>query len=125
MNPSPVAAQQLIGLSVLVVDDDYYQAVDTQETLERAGATVLGPCSNSDEAIHLAQDRHPSCAIVDLNLGAGPSFELARSLKALNIPLIIVSGYDAGVIPADLRSTPHLEKPVAGAVLIRSMAQFK
>src|SRR3546814_983738 len=39
----------LAGCSVLVIEDNFFLAEDARDTLERAGATVLGPVSNAEE----------------------------------------------------------------------------
>src|SRR3546814_2353211 len=39
----------LAGCSVLVIEDNFFLAEDARDTLERAGATVLGPVSNAED----------------------------------------------------------------------------
>jgi hypothetical protein len=41
----------LAGRSVLVIEDDFYLADDAGQTLEDAGAGVLGPASNVEDAL--------------------------------------------------------------------------
>ncbi len=111
----------LAGLSVLIVEDDYYQATTTQRLLEDAGARVIGPSSRPDEALGLIDRENPDCAVIDLNLGDGPSFTAAYRLVERNIPLLIVSGYDEAALPNDLLGVPRLEKPVDGAGLVDAL----
>jgi DNA-binding response OmpR family regulator len=116
-----VTTTQLAGCSVLVVEDDYYLATDAQVALSRAGATVLGPSARADESLILLDQHHPDCAVLDINLGRGPSFELAKALRARSVPFLFVTGYDASVIPPEFADVERLEKPVNVARLVRSV----
>lgn len=109
------------GMTILVVEDDYYQATDAQETLELAGAAVVGPFSTASGAISAIERTAPDCAVIDINLGGGPQFELARALKTRGIPMVFVSGYDVAMMPADLQDITHLEKPAERASLIKAI----
>jgi two-component system, response regulator PdtaR len=53
---------------VLIVEDDFLIAFSLSRELERAGHTVLGPVSSSDDAIALAESAQPDVALVDLDL---------------------------------------------------------
>jgi ActR/RegA family two-component response regulator len=116
--------QPLAGLSVLVVEDDYYQAEDTVRALTRAGAAITGPFSDADAALRSLEDVAPVCAIIDLNLGnGGPSFVLARKLAAQRIPLVIISGYDRSTIPQDLAQVLWLEKPIERNDVVKAVCK--
>lgn len=97
---------------ILVVEDDYYLATDLQTGLEAAGATVVGPFANEGDAERALAERVPDCAFVDVNLGAGPSFAVARALADRSVPFVFVTGYDAGVIPEAYADVGRFEKPV-------------
>jgi ActR/RegA family two-component response regulator len=114
---------QLAGISVLTVDDDYYQATDAARTFAKVGATVIGPCGQVDQALALIESTAIDCAVVDLNLGAGASFDVPRFLKSRGIPLLVVTGYDETMLPPDLKGTPWLEKPVQPSEMTRALAQ--
>ena len=104
--------ENLSGIRVLVVEDDYYLATDLQDTLEAAGAKILGPFPDEVEAGKDLDAVRPDCAFVDINLGQGPSFELPRALVRLGIPFAFVTGYDAHTIPDEFANVEHIEKPV-------------
>lgn len=114
----------LKGRSVLVVDDDFYLAEDSRDALVEAGATVLGPYGREDEAIGSLEESLPECAVLDLNLGAGPRFEVARAVKAKGVPMVLMTGYDKNIIPPDLADTPCLQKPVSRAMLVAAVADL-
>lgn len=113
----------LAGLTILVVEDDYYQAVDTKEAFERAGATIAGPFSNAAAALGAIEQIPPDCAVIDINLGDGPRFDLARNLKKRGIPTVFVSGYRATVLPSDLRDIAYLEKPAEAPSLVKAVRE--
>ena len=115
------AVGPLAGISVLVVEDDYYLASDEKAALESAGARVIGPCSDADEAAGLAALERVDCAVVDVNLGEGPSFALARTLQKQGVPFVFVTGYDHAVIPPELGPAPRLEKPIRDRDLVAAV----
>ena len=112
----------LAGRSVLVIEDDFYLADDARQTLEDAGASVLGPVSSMEDALGLLDQTNPDCALVDINLGAGPSFAPAQAIRSRNIPLIFLTGYDASAIPSEFADAPCLQKPVDTRKLLAAVA---
>lgn len=98
---------------VLVLEDDYYLAMDLQDALEAAGNMVIGPFADPAEARVALGAERPDCALVDLNLGRGISFELPRELMRLAIPFAFVTGYDRTAIPEEFAETMRVEKPIA------------
>ncbi len=102
----------LDGKRILVVEDDFYLASDEKALLERAGASVIGPFRSSCREHELEAAGSVDGAVLDINLGEGPSFEFAELLTGRGIPFIFVTGYDAAVIPAEFVGTPRIEKPI-------------
>lgn len=111
----------LRGKRILVVEDDYYLAQDTQDALERAGAQVIGPFASQREAIGAADPARIDCALLDINLGGGPSFILAETLEERRIPFLFVTGYDADVVPEKFRHNPRVEKPMRSVDLLAAV----
>jgi DNA-binding response OmpR family regulator len=103
---------KLDGHRVLVVEDEYYIATDAARALRGAGADVIGPCPSEDAASAEVERQRPDAVIVDINLGGGPSFKLADSLKERGIPFVFVTGYDQDVIPPQFDEVERLQKPV-------------
>lgn len=117
-------ATTLSGLSILVLEDDFFLAEDTREALEAAGGTVLGPFAKADEIEARLEEATPDCALVDVNLGYGPNFAPARMLMARGIPVIFVTGYDTAVMPDDLAGLPTLQKPTNPRKIVHTAAQL-
>jgi DNA-binding response OmpR family regulator len=119
-----MSGPSLAGLSVLVVEDAYYLADDAREALAAAGARVLGPFPDAEGALASLERERADCALVDVNLGRGPSFAPARALAERGVPVIFVTGYDEGVIPEALREHPCLQKPIDPGRLVGAVARL-
>jgi DNA-binding response OmpR family regulator len=118
------AQPNLGGHRVLVVEDEYYIASDTARALQGAGAEVVGPVPSEDAARTELETKLCDAAIVDINLGRGPSFTLAETLKARGIPFVFVTGYDQEVIPDQFVGIERLQKPVQRRQMIEAIARL-
>jgi DNA-binding response OmpR family regulator len=113
----------LSALAVLVLDNQFLLADDVRRVLEQAGAKVLGPCRDEESALKLLQTRAPDCAVLDPDLGGGPTYEIARTLKAKGVPFVFLTGYDDDVIPPAFAGAACLTKPVDYRRLIEEVAR--
>jgi len=103
----------LKGRRLLVVEDDFFIADDMRNSLERAGADVIGPASSVQDALELLAD-NGRCdgAVLDVNLRGETSYPIADELTARHIRYIFTTGYDAEHIPARYADVTRCEKPV-------------
>lgn len=125
MDPADQTSRSdLRGCRVLVIEDDYYIATDAQRILENSGATVVGPCGNVAACFALLAPGDPDCAIVDINLGYGPSFDIPAELKRRGIPFLFVTGYDARTIPDEYADVQRLQKPIETEQIVPLLAQM-
>jgi DNA-binding NtrC family response regulator len=118
------ARTDLLGHSILLVEDDFLQARDTQQALQHAGARVIGPFGDSLSALRSVENRKPSCAILDIRLNDGVHFSVASKLKERGIPFVFVTGVEPALIPDDLSTAPVLQKPVDFRSLLKLTAQL-
>lgn len=109
---------RLQNVRVLVLEDDYFLATDMQDALTAKGIIVLGPFRDGAGATRALATERPDCALVDINLGDGISFDLPRELMRRSIPFAFVTGYDRTVIPEEFADRRRLEKPVAARKVI-------
>ena len=116
--------RSLAGRRILVVEDDYYLASDACDWLRREGAEVIGPFRSTDEAYQALDAGAVDVAVIDINLGEGPTFRLASRLAAAGVPFAFATGYDAVALPENFRDRPRLEKPFTGAQLVRAVSQL-
>lgn len=79
---------------ILIVEDNAIVAFMIEEALTHAGHEVLGPVSQLDEAIALAEQFRPQVALVDIDLADETSgVEIARQLMTmLKIPSVFATG---------------------------------
>lgn len=55
---------------VMVVEDDFFVALDLEVGLTGAGIKVVGPASTAEEAMALARVERPQLAVMDIRLGS-------------------------------------------------------
>lgn len=114
----------LHGSRVLVLEDDFYLAGDTERALRLVGATVLGPSATDDGGVEIVCSADVSCAVLDVNLGGGPTFRTADALLEKDVPFVFVTGYDDDVIPGRFEAVKRLRKPVELRQMVREVAQI-
>src|SRR3954469_9618797 len=76
----PGAILSCVALRCLIVDDNGGFRDAARSLLERQEIEVVGVASNSAEARSLVAELHPEVVLVDIALGAGSGFDLARAL---------------------------------------------
>ncbi|NUR44896.1 MAG: response regulator [Sphingomonas sp.] len=118
-------AEDLAGFHVLVVEDHYFQARDCCEWLRDAGALVAGPVGDVRHARDVLETQRVDGAVVDINLGDGPDFELAWQLTDRRVPFIFATGYDEKIIPADFQEALVLQKPFGPQDLIAAVRSLR
>lgn len=110
---------------VLVVEDDFFLATDTERAVHGAGGIVIGPVGREDQALGLIAREKPDCAVVDIDLGLGPQFDVSDALRAAAVPFLFVTGYDDGVIPVRFEGVERLRKPVDLRQMVRAVAALR
>jgi DNA-binding NarL/FixJ family response regulator len=81
---------------VLVVEDDFLIAMQTEVALAAAGFEVVGPAATAEEAIALARDAQPMLAVMDIRLASSrDGIDAARQLyQDLAIRCIFATAHD-------------------------------
>lgn len=88
-------------------------AMDLEDVLLSAGATVLGPAPTVPAALSLLAKSRPDAALLDLNLRGERSTPVAEFLQAAAIPFVLVTGYSRSQIEEPLlRDAPCVPKPI-------------
>jgi DNA-binding LytR/AlgR family response regulator len=101
----------LDGLTIMVVEDDFLAALELKRLVEDRAGTVAGPVGRLDQAQDLARAARLDGAILDVKLNGAVSLPLVDELIARGIPVILVTGYDAAMLPDRFADTPRLPKP--------------
>ena len=113
--------RRLDGLHVLVAEDDHIQCDGIVACITDFGATVVGPAHNLSEAHQLVTSNSIDIAVVDIDLGDGDTFDLARVLQSKGLPFIFATGYNCRKVPADFGHVRCLEKPFTEDALVSSL----
>ena len=102
---------RLVGLKVLVVEDEPVIAIALEEMLKAIGCSVVWHANGVTEALAMMRDQKPDCAVLDLYLGGELAYPIARWLDAARIPFIFAKGYGRRTILGEWASRPAIQKP--------------
>ncbi len=80
---------------VLVVEDEFFIAMELESVLTRGGFEVLGPASSVDQALDLLKSQRPDAAVLDVTLGSEKVTPVAVLLKSWRVPFVLASASDA------------------------------
>lgn len=119
----PVAQQ---SPRILIVEDDYFIALDSEATLRAAGFDVLGIAATGEQAVALALDERPALVLMDIRLrgdldGIDAAIEIYRRT---GIACIFASAYSGPNIrqraapaePLGWLAKPFTPRELLGAV---------
>jgi DNA-binding NarL/FixJ family response regulator len=75
---------------ILIVEDDFFVALDLEAGLTDAGMKVIGPARTAEEAVALARAEKPRLAVMDIRLasardGIDAALDLYRDLGTRSI----------------------------------------
>jgi two-component system, LytTR family, response regulator LytT len=81
--------------NILIVEDESIVAKDIQHSLKKLGYTVVGICSNGEDAIKSAEEMSPDLVLMDIMLkGDMSGIEAADQIRQrMNIPVIYLTAY--------------------------------
>lgn len=108
--PAPMGEANLRGARVLIVEDAVLLALELETGLAEAGAEVVGPAYELEEAMALL-DQPLDAAVLDANLNGHSVMPVAEILHARGVPFIFATGYgDTGGAPGGF-DVPVIRKP--------------
>lgn len=114
----------LSGRRVLIVEDEYLIAHDMEYSLQQAGAEVVGPIPDAQQALALIKTSKLDAAILDVNLRKEEVYSVADKLSARGIPYLFATGEVQIADRSDYRSRPKLEKPILEDELLRAVGKL-
>src|SRR5690606_37453024 len=82
-----------------------------EDLIADQGHEPVGPAMRLEQAMTLAREEALDAALLDVNLGDAKSFAAAEILRERGVPFVFLTGYGAGGLPEEWRSSPTLEKP--------------
>ena len=122
-----VAARTLAlqGRSIMVVEDEFFQAKDLARALTDEGASLVGPFSSVNAALEAMDDGGAfDAAVLDINLRGRAVYDVADRLAERGIPFLFATGYDPELVPASHRARPVCTKPFRIESLLTAVADL-
>jgi CheY-like chemotaxis protein len=114
---------RLLGLRVLVVEDESLIAELIADVLETAGCSILGPFPQLTEALQAAEAEHFDTALLDIDLGGSHSYPIADALARRNLPFAFLTGHGRGGLPAQYSKRPIVGKPFTSKDILDTLAR--
>ena len=111
--------RSLKGARILLVEDEYFVALELKMILGALGAEIVGPASRLQTARELAKAERLDGAVLDVKLDGETTFPLAEELLDRGVPVLFTTGFSRSVLPDRFKGAPCLPKPVNGAALRR------
>lgn len=112
-----------LGKTLMIVEDEALVAISLRDELEDAGYRVLDLTDRHAEAVAVAQACAPDLALVNIQLGGrDDGIGLAENLKALGIPVLLISGQTNRARSAQTAAIGSLPKPYSPADMVIAVA---
>jgi len=109
--------------TLMIVEDEVLVAMLLRDELEDAGYHVLDLTARHVEALEVAKACNPDLALVNIRLaGRDDGIELAEHLKALGIPVLLISGQVSRARSAQTVAIASLPKPYDAADMVLAVA---
>jgi CheY-like chemotaxis protein len=106
---------------ILVVEDEFLVALELITILTHEGAVVLGPAQTVQQALGLVARNSLDCALVDIRLADGASFDVADRLAENGVPFAFVTGYAESDMPPRHKGRPVIYKPFTHMSLLTTV----
>jgi DNA-binding response OmpR family regulator len=108
---------------VLIVDDDESCLSGMKQLVEMAGHEAVA-VSTFEEGKRVLRHGAPDMLIADVRLGSFNGLQLIAT-SAINIPVIVISGFDDVVLQAEARAmgADYLVKPVSPSILLERIEE--
>ena len=112
--------------SILIVEDEFFIALDLKATLTEAGFQVLGPTSTVHTALEAINEQLPHAAVLDVNLGRERVTPVAMLLKELHVPFVLTTASAAHELALDpaLAGAENLGKPTNLVKLVKALREL-
>jgi CheY-like chemotaxis protein len=119
--------EALASKRVLIVEDEFFVAIQIESALQSFGCETIGPFTRLDVAIQASRRERFDLAVLDINLNQTLVYPLADELSLRRIPFVFLTGYAHADLPETYRSLPRIQKPfdprTIKRALIRALAK--
>lgn len=98
--------------TIMIVEDEALIAIALYDELQDAGFKVLDLTDRQDEALKVAKAGKPHLALVNISLAGGDDgIQLSEHLKAMGIPVLLISGQVSRARSAKTVAIGSMPKP--------------
>ncbi|MCC6889454.1 MAG: response regulator [Hyphomicrobiales bacterium] len=104
-------AEPLRSKRVLIVEDEFFVAMQIEQALQSFGCRTVGPFTTLELALQASQREQFEAAVLDINLNRTMVYPLADELAMRGIPFVFLSGYAAHDLPDAYKAIPRVQKP--------------
>jgi DNA-binding NtrC family response regulator len=112
----------LIGVRVLVAEDEFPILAELESILTEAGAEIVGVCRTVKEALAVADMNSPGAAILDMRLDRGTVAPVARMLSKRGIPFVFYTGQaEIGLIRREWPKSKIITKPARPQTIVAAV----
>ena len=108
-------------LRVLVVEDDFVQALQIADVLADMKCEVVGPLTTMHQALQSLSSERLDAIVTDLDLNGRLAFPLTRAATQRGVPIAVITAYSPEFSISD---APVLEKPCRPEKLRTFLAAF-
>lgn len=113
--------RNLVGLRILVVEDEGVVAMLVEDMLAELGCEVIGSVATLQKAIEAATSESFDFAMLDVNLDGQLVFPVAEILQSRQLPFLFSTGYGRVGVPSIFQNHEVLNKPFSREELERRL----
>ena len=118
------AGHRLSKCRILVIEDEYFLAMELMALLEDEGAEIIGPLGNVEEALEQVVRNGFDVAVLDINLQGAESYSCADELERRHVPFVFASGYHESHIPRRFSDVHLWQKPYDHRALVADIKRL-
>lgn len=122
--PNDSLPNDVLPNDVLIVEDDPIITIDFEDRILGFGVRTVRCAASVALALTMIEERAPDCALLDVGLARGKSFDVADRLMVLKIPFAFVTGYGSERVDAAYAGRPCLRKPCSSEALLAVLRGF-
>ncbi|UOM34121.1 response regulator [Acuticoccus sp. I52.16.1] len=116
---------RLQNVRVLLVEDESLIGMLLELAFVEAGATVIGPLSQLEDAVLAAQEDSFDVAVLDVDLNGKDAYPAADVLEDRGIPFVFHTGHGTKrELRASYPTAPVIKKPTPPEEIITQLAKL-
>ena len=119
----PTGRISLVGVSVLIVEDEPLIALDLHAALSAAGAGITA-AANAAEALRMIRSNAVNAAVLDVGLGDRDCTAVCQALLHHRIPFLFHTGQSNAAMLEAWPQAPVLTKPVCRDEIVAAVADL-